>query len=227
MIVALDGHPLLVKQPLPTEKQPLILSPGQRADIMLRMPDGEEQEVLVSTLLGYRAHGLVRLKSRGETLNRDLRDLKPLQANPLSEPDLKTAERYDLIFGWSPEGDGTRNGFCGSFGYTFWSINKTPWAGDAVSSIQPLVTMQQGRSYILRLQNESPNQHPIHLHGLTFRVLSSNLGPVAPVWSDTVLLRKNESVEIALVADNPGDWAFHCHVIEHQKSGLAGFIRVI
>ena len=28
------------------------------------------------------------------------------------------------------------------------------------------------------------------------------------------------------VADNPGDWVFHCHVIEHQKTGLAGLIRV-
>ncbi len=227
MIVALDGHPLSVKQPLPTEKNSLILSPGQRADIMLRMPDGEGQEVLVSTLLGYRQHGLVRLKGRGMTLKRDLRDLRPLHPNPLSEPDLKTAERHDLIFGWSPEGNGTRNGFCGSFGYTFWSINKTPWAGDAVQGTQPLVTMKLGRSYIFRLQNESPNQHPIHLHGLTFKVLSSNLGAVAPIWTDTVLLRKNEIVEIGLVADNPGDWAFHCHVIEHQKSGLAGFVRVV
>ena len=39
--------------------------------------------------------------------------------------------------------------------------------------------------------------------------------------------QQDEVVEIALVADNPGDWAFHCHVIEHQKTGLTGFIRVV
>ncbi|MEP3244909.1 MAG: multicopper oxidase family protein [Sneathiella sp.] len=226
-IIALDGHPLEKTRPVPTAKNPLILSPGQRADLVLKMPEAEGQEVVVSTLLGYEPHVLARLRSKGASRSRDLRDLKSLAPNPISVPDLAAAERQELIFGWSPEGNGTQNGFCGSFGYTFWSINKTPWAGDAVSGTEPLVTMQRGKSYILTLRNESPNQHPIHLHGLTFRVLKSNQGPVTPIWTDTVLLRKNEIVDIALVADNPGDWAFHCHVIEHQKSGLAGFVRVI
>ena len=35
-----------------------------------------------------------------------------------------------------------------------------------------------------------------------------------------------EHVEIALVADNPGDWMFHCHILEHQASGMMGVIRV-
>lgn len=33
-------------------------------------------------------------------------------------------------------------------------------------------------------------------------------------------------MEVALVADNPGNWVFHCHVIEHQKTGLSGYLRV-
>ena len=43
---------------------------------------------------------------------------------------------------------------------------------------------------------------------------------------DTVLLRSHEMAEVAVLADNPGDWVFHCHVLEHQKTGLAGIIRV-
>jgi FtsP/CotA-like multicopper oxidase with cupredoxin domain len=39
-------------------------------------------------------------------------------------------------------------------------------------------------------------------------------------------LQADETVEVAFVADNPGDWVMHCHVIEHQKTGLAGFVRV-
>jgi FtsP/CotA-like multicopper oxidase with cupredoxin domain len=35
-----------------------------------------------------------------------------------------------------------------------------------------------------------------------------------------------ERVEIAFVADSPGDWMFHCHVLEHQAGGLRGVIRV-
>ncbi len=196
-IIALDGHPLEKTQPLPTAENPLILSPGQRADLVLKMPATEGREILISTLLGYEPHVVARLRSKGASRNRDLRDLRPLAPNPLSVPDLAEAERHELIFGWSPEGNGTQNGFCGSFGYTFWSINKTPWAGDAVSGTEPLVTMQRGKSYILTLRNESPNQHPIHLHGLTFRMLKSKQGPVTPTWTDTVLLRKNEIIDIA------------------------------
>jgi FtsP/CotA-like multicopper oxidase with cupredoxin domain len=92
--------------------------------------------------------------------------------------------------------------------------------------VAPLAVLKPGRSYVLRLRNETPNDHPIHLHGLTFRLLRSNKRPIPPLLTDTALLQSGETMEVALVADNPGDWAFHCHVIEHQKTGLTGYIRV-
>ncbi|MCB1362308.1 MAG: multicopper oxidase domain-containing protein, partial [Rhodobacteraceae bacterium] len=70
------------------------------------------------------------------------------------------------------------------------------------------------------------NDHPIHLHGMSFLPLTSNLRDIARNWTDTALLLQYETMDVALVADNPGDWAFHCHVIEHQKTGLAGYLRV-
>ena len=84
-----------------------------------------------------------------------------------------------------------------------------------------------GKSSVLRLRNESPYLHPIHLHGLVFTPLRSNQRKLRPLLTDTMLLLKDEVAEIALVADNPGDWAFHCHVMKHQKTGLTGFIRVV
>ena len=44
--------------------------------------------------------------------------------------------------------------------------------------------------------------------------------------ADTVLLQPKERVEVAFVADNPGDWMLHCHIIEHQETGMMGYIRV-
>lgn len=38
-------------------------------------------------------------------------------------------------------------------------------------------------------------------------------------WQDTALVSPREKVEIAFVADNPGNWMFHCHVLEHQAAG--------
>ena len=75
--------------------------------------------------------------------------------------------------------------------------------------------------------NRTAWHHPMHLHGHVFRVLSKNGKEVLPrQWADTVLLDPDSRAEIALVADNPGDWMLHCHVLEHQATGMAAFIRV-
>ena len=68
----------------------------------------------------------------------------------------------------------------------------------------------------------------MHLHGHAFRILSRNGRPAKHrEWRDTVLMEPREKVEIAFVADNPGDWLFHCHVLGHQASGMKSLIRVL
>ncbi|UWQ45947.1 multicopper oxidase family protein [Leisingera aquaemixtae] len=226
-IIAWDGHPVDLGIPLPWAQEPLLAGPGQRVDFAVRMPADEGQTVdLLAELPGQPARTMARMRAIGADLARDLRELKPLPPNPVSRPDLANAEVHDFVFGWTPEGGAPNDGYCGSMGYSFWSINRTPWAGDAAKGSGPLATLERGKSYVLRLRNESPNLHPIHLHGLAFVPIRSNLRKLPALVTDTLLLLKDEVAEIALVADNPGDWAFHCHVIEHQKTGLAGYIRV-
>jgi FtsP/CotA-like multicopper oxidase with cupredoxin domain len=227
-IIAWDGHPAEVEIPLPGADTPLLVGPGQRVDFAVAMPAGEGQTVgLMAKLPGQPPRAMARLRAVGATIARNLRDLKPLAANPIAKPDLDNAELHEFVFGWTPEGGVPNNGLCGSLGYNFWSINRNPWPGDAAQGVGPLATLELGKTYVLRLRNESPNLHPIHLHGLAFVPLKSNQRQLPPQMTDTMLLLKDEVVEIALVADNPGDWAFHCHVIEHQKTGLTGFIRVV
>ncbi|MEO0655407.1 MAG: multicopper oxidase family protein [Pseudomonadota bacterium] len=217
VVLALDGHPLVSPVPLPkTEDATIALSPGQRADLVVRMPDTEGAEVTVMTDAPGAPRVLARLRAVGATLGRDLREVRPLPPNPVADPDLSDPRFEEFVFGWSPEGDLPDNGVCGTLGYTFWSINRRPWPGDAAEGVGPLATFRLGESVVLRLRNESPNNHPIHLHGLVFKPLRSNKRALAPHWTDTVLLEREETVDIAFVADNPGDGAFHCHVIEHQ-----------
>ena len=226
-IIACDGHPLRVPVDVPTEPVPHVLAPGQRVDMAVRMPGGEGHEVAVMTATAGAPRRLARIRARGADLGRDPRELAPLPANPVPEPDLGSARVERFVFGWSPAGDLPDNGSCGTLGYTFWSINRKPWPGDAAEGAGPLATLRLGESAILRLRNESPNLHPIHLHGLVFRPIASNKRRIVSNWTDTAILHRDETLDIALVADNPGDWAFHCHVIEHQKTGLAGFLRVV
>ena len=80
---------------------------------------------------------------------------------------------------------------------------------------------------MLALRNETAWLHPMHLHGNSFRVLTRSGSPVPHrQWADTVLVPPQETVELAFVADNPGDWMLHCHVMDHQTSGLMTILRV-
>ena len=77
------------------------------------------------------------------------------------------------------------------------------------------------------MRNETSWWHPMHLHGHSFRVLRRNgrAEPHTP-WADTVLVAPRETADVAFVADNPGDWMLHCHVIEHQAAGMMTLLRV-
>jgi FtsP/CotA-like multicopper oxidase with cupredoxin domain len=241
-VIAADGHPVNAPYAITplagadgvvtgvAGAWPLVLAPGQRADLAIVMPQDGAEVVVEMILPNHARQVLARIRAVGADRGRTIADVRALPANPVSIPDLTAAERIDFVVGWTPEGTPGTAGICGDAPFRFWSINRKLWPGegapDATDPLAPLATLTLGKSYIFRMRNETQNSHPIHLHGMTFRLLSSNRRDVPPVWGDTALLQADETVEVALVADNPGDWVFHCHVIEHQKTGLAGLIRV-
>ena len=47
-----------------------------------------------------------------------------------------------------------------------------------------------------------------------------------PHFADTVLLQPEETIQAAFVADNPGSWMAHCHIAEHQETGMMGYFAV-
>ncbi len=203
-VIAWDGHPVEVDVTMPSALAPLLVGPGQRVDFAVAMPESEGQTVdLMTKLPGQPPLAMTKLRATGQSQARDLRELRALPVNPVSRPDLNDAELHEFVFGWTPEGSVPNNGFCGTLGFNFWSINRKPWPGDAAGNVGPLATLKMGKSYVLRLRNESPNTHPIHLHGLVFTPIRSNKRKLPPLLTDTMLLLKGEVVEIALVADNP------------------------
>lgn len=66
-----------------------------------------------------------------------------------------------------------------------------------------------------------PMQHPIHIHGQKFLVLSTDgVSSDNLVWKDTVLIPAGSTVELLVEMSNPGDWMIHCHIPEHLESGM-------
>ena len=215
-IYALDGNPV---QPRPLGKE-YWLGPGMRIDLALRVPAaGAELAV---------RNGPLRLA----TLRAVAADGPPagewppaLPANPVAEPDLANAETLKFNFEWSAElaGSGANAGRA-----KYWQINGEAWDIDDKSCAErPIARLKLGQSYIFELRNMAQYQHPIHLHGMTFKVLASDRKSIVPYFTDTYLLGKNERARIALVADNPGVWMFHCHVIDHMETGLMAAIEVV
>ncbi|HLG25237.1 MAG TPA: multicopper oxidase family protein [Candidatus Gracilibacteria bacterium] len=69
--------------------------------------------------------------------------------------------------------------------------------------------------------SDHPMQHPIHLHGQKFLVLSIDGVPNETLaWKDTALVPSGKTVDILLDASNPGKWMGHCHIAEHLQDGM-------
>lgn len=88
--------------------------------------------------------------------------------------------------------------------------------------IESLVA-KKGDRIRIRLANVMMNSHPIHLHGYEFLVTregGKRLPPAAQYSAVTVTVAPGETRDIEFVADNPGDWAFHCHKSHHTMNQM-------
>ena len=77
------------------------------------------------------------------------------------------------------------------------------------------------------LDSVHPMQHPIHLHGQRFLVLSEDGIPNENMaWKDSVLVPTGSIVDILVDFSNPGQWAMHCHILEHAEAGMITEVTV-
>jgi FtsP/CotA-like multicopper oxidase with cupredoxin domain len=85
-----------------------------------------------------------------------------------------------------------------------------------------------GQAVIVDVRNLSPTEHPFHMHGHHFEVLSVNGEPPPyKVVADTWNVRIRDQVRLRFVADNPGDWMTHCHILPHVGGGMMTVLRVL
>jgi len=73
---------------------------------------------------------------------------------------------------------------------------------------------------MLETENHSQMAHPMHPHGHHFQVLAPNGRPSVEAIRDTVLVLVTGLVRVAVKADNPVRWPFHCHNFYHGTTGI-------
>ena len=235
IIIAVDGQPCEPHEP---EGGRLVLGPAMRIDVMLDMQGESGRSYAVTDDfydgLAYTLTHLAYVNAlplRPHPLDAPL----ALPRNPLTEPNLNTAVKQEIVLQGGMMGGGKLKGVGGMMGMAMpgmgggpiWAIDGMSMTGDGQIDMKPLFTLQRGQSCRFVLRNETAWAHTMHIHGFSMLVLSRNGVPVSyRQWQDTILVAPTDAVECAFVADNPGNWMLHCHITDHQMTGLMTVFHV-
>jgi CopA family copper-resistance protein len=95
--------------------------------------------------------------------------------------------------------------------------------GKKFSEAEP-IALQRGERVRFVLINDSMMEHPIHLHGL-WSELENGHGAYRP-YKHTINVKPGEKLSYLVTADEPGRWAYHCHLLYHMEMGMFREVRV-
>ena len=207
-LIAVDGFRV---EPITARRFPLAVA--QRLDIRLTLPRQSGAYPVLAQLEGERSRtGIVlragnapvaRVADMAEAaspaltldLERQLRAVAPLSQ--------RAADRVHTI------------NLTGEMAGYVWSLNNVVWNKDV-----PPLPVSKGERVELVMINQTPMSHPMHLHGHEFQVVEIGGVRFAGAVRDTVLVPPGERVVVAFDANNPGHWAFHCHLLYHLDAGM-------
>ena len=91
-------------------------------------------------------------------------------------------------------------------------------------------TAKMGEWFQMTYMNEGYQIHPMHLHGPRQLVTAIDGEPLAsPYWEDTVNVAPGQRITVLVQADNPGAWAWHCHILNHAEGpqGMFGMVTAL
>ncbi len=220
--VALAGHRLSAThtdgQPVePVEADVVRIGPGERYDVIVEADnpgvwqlaaEAEGTEKLARAVFRYEGSGgdappadEMPSELSGELLLYDmLRAAPEAESLPGGEPD--NVVRLVL--------DGDEETYV-------WTIN------DQIFEETDRIEISRGDKVRFEFDNRSDMPHPMHLHGHFFQVDNgAGNGPI----KDTVLVEPMQKLAVDWVADNPGEWAMHCHLLYHQEGGMMRIVNV-
>ncbi len=228
-VIALDGQPVA---PYALDGESFTIAPSQRVDLIVDVPMAERLFSIEEVSSQPFAAGELRVSGaplqRVHALPEDI----SLPANPLNRAlSLGDALAVDLLMEGGAMG-GLRQAMLHGEMKDIRDLAREGkvWAFNGIVGDHhdpALFAARRGQTVTMPLVNDTNWPHAIHIHGHHFKVMSRDGKPVeADIWHDTVLTDPGERVEIAFVADNPGKWMIHCHMLEHQAAGMSAWFEV-
>ena len=225
-LIATDGIPLSE----PVELRELLLTPGERAEVLVRGEREPGQYPLLSLpynrgSMGMMGRGMMGRGMMGQSDWDTTRTLATLtysgQVSPLplpkklipveALPESETLKRFDLNHSMAP-----------GMGMVF-LINGKIFDHQRIDTQVRLNTVEDWE-----ITTTGVMEHPFHLHTNPFQIISRN-GQPEPfrAWKDTVLVRVGETVRIRVrFRDFPGKTVYHCHILDHEDLGMMGTLEV-
>ncbi len=215
-VIALDGHDL--NGPTALSNISLPIGAAQRYDVRFVMPDNGSVALIDGDNRAAPEQHPMAIFGSGTT-----KLTYPTDATPFDFTSYGTAAadkatfnshfdaQYNLVLGEKP-------GFYdGAMTLTF-PINNQTYPN------VPSINVKLGDVVKIHMSNEGMFgfDHSMHLHGHYFIVLAHNGKPLtgSPVHLDTIVIIHGDSYDLAIVADNPGLWMLHCHMVEHDMHGM-------
>ena len=101
--------------------------------------------------------------------------------------------------------------------------------GKGFPATEPIVA-KLGQKVRIRFMNEGMMIHPMHLHGMHMTVIDKDGWPQPAPWKcDTLNIAPGERWDVIVNCNNPGVWAFHCHILPHAESqhGMFGMVTAL
>ena len=219
--IATDGNSL--NEPLEVDE--LLLTPGQRVDVLVKGNKESGQYRLLN--LPYERGGMGMMGNRG-MMGEDSDTPQPLAtvnygsaveslsiptklASISALPESQTVRSFELNHGMSP-----------SVGMAF-LINGEVYNHDRLDTQVRLDTVEDWE-----ITNTGMMDHPFHVHNNAFQVVSRNGQPESLLaWRDTVLVKRGETVRIRIsFRDFAGKTVYHCHVLDHEDLGMMGNLMI-
>jgi FtsP/CotA-like multicopper oxidase with cupredoxin domain len=224
-VMAYDGMPLPAPEAVPEQ---LVLGPGQRADLIVDVVADAGESAFLLRREKDQAVAQVVFPVTGAGTRARRAAARALPANPDQEvPGVESARRVKLNMAGGAMGsldaailNGERRTVKQLYDANqFWAFN-----GTVGLTGTPLAEIDRGETLRVAINNDTAFPHAIHLHGMHFREVlpGGKLGALR----DTLLTYRGETREIAFLANNPGDWLFHCHMLSHAGAGMMTWLKV-
>ena len=202
LLIAVDGQPV---QPIKGRRFPM--SMGQRIDVRLELPREARSFPVLALREGAKERTGFILRPTGAEIAR----IASAGTNNGPVLDLSLETRLRAVEPLAPKSadKAFEMALGGDMTAYRWSLQTD----------RPLA-VDRGNRVEVTLRNVSMMAHPMHLHGHHFQVVAVDGRRIVGAVRDTVLVTPQHAVTIAVDANNPGQWAFHCHHLYHMAAGM-------